>query len=221
MQRTGTKQLIKEFEYYPWGCRGVSKVININYDRSLLNDRREVVSGKLSPCMKYALKSHFINISDTLSNKDEVIGKLKGTQTAKLYSRKIRQALLQQAIVVPDTLRDNGITIRDMKKLEKANEVPIVVYYLDYTATRKQRKTREQAMKTNAKRGEDPYVTLTCIRAPSQKILSRYTKPPCHLLMIGPKHVCYIPNIQEFMLQGLQKLPSKGCSVQCLFLTLV
>ena len=51
----------------------------------------------------------------------------------------------------------------------------------------------------------------------TKKIFSRYTKPPCHLLMIGPKHVCYIPNIQEFMLQGLQKLPSKGYSVQCLF----
>ena len=65
VRRTGKKQLIKEFKYYPWGCRGVRKVININYDRRLLNDRREVVGGKLSPCMKYALKSHFINISDT------------------------------------------------------------------------------------------------------------------------------------------------------------
>ena len=77
------------------------------------------------------------------------------------------------------------------------------------TLTSKQRKTREQAMKTNAKRGGDANetsdymhdVSLTCIRAPSQKKMSRYTKPPCHLLMIGPKHVCYIPNIQEFMLQ--------------------
>ena len=131
VRRTGGRQLIQKFEWYPWGCRGMRRVINVNADRRLENDRREVVAGSLSPCVKYALKAHFINISDTLPDRDEVIGKLKGTQSAKHYSHKIRQALLQQAIVVPDTLRDNGITIRDMKKLEKANEVPIVVYYLD------------------------------------------------------------------------------------------
>merc|ERR1739842_164234 len=160
-------------------------------------------------CVIWALKAHFINISETLPDREEIIEALTGKQSPLCYTRPIRQSLLQQAIVVPDMLRDEGMTIRDMGELEKSNEVPIVVYYLDYTATPKQRKTREQAIKTKAKRGGDPYdpdhymhdVSLTCIRAPSQKILSRYDKPPCHLLMIGPRHVCYIPNIQAFMLQ--------------------
>ena len=209
VRRTGGRQLIQKFKWYPWGCRGMRRVINVNADRRLENDRREVVAGSLSPCVKYALKAHFINISDTLPNRDEIIEGLTGNQSPLRYTRVIREALLKQHIVVPDTLRDKGITIRDIKKLEKANEVPIVVYYLDYTATRKQRKTREQAMKTIIESGGDPYdadhymhdVSLTCIRAPTQKILTNYTKPPCHLLMIGPKHVCYIPNIQEYMLQ--------------------
>merc|ERR1739842_156892 len=223
-------------------------------------------------CVIWALKAHFINISETLPDREEIIEALTGKQSPLCYTRPIRQALLQQAIVVPDTLKNGGITIRDIGELEKTNEVPIVVYYLDYTPTpkqrktreqamktkakrggdpydtshymrdvtltcirapsqkilrrtvaRKQRKTREQAMKTNAKRGGDPYVTLTCIRAPSQKILRRYTKPPCHLLMIGPKHVCYIPNIQEYMLQVVDRtfrdllthLKSGNCYKKC------
>ena len=137
MRRTGKKQSMLGFKYYPRGLRGVRKIININYDRRLINNKCEVVSESMSPCVKYALKAHFINISDWLPDRDEVIRKLKGSQSPVHYSRKIRQALLQQAIVVPDTLRDEGVTISDMKKLEKANEVPIVVYYLDYTATRK------------------------------------------------------------------------------------
>ena len=152
-------------------------MINVNADRRLETDRREVVAGGLSTCVKYALKAHFINISETLPDREEIIEGLTGNQSPLRYTRPIRQALLQQVIVVPDTLRDKGVTIRDMKKLEKANEVPIVVYYLDYTATHKERKTREAAMKAIARRGGDPFdpdhymhdVSLTCIRAPSQK----------------------------------------------------
>ena len=79
--------------------------------------------GLLSPCVKYALKSHFINISDTIPNKEKIINEMK----RKIIKKEARRALLTQKINIPNNLTDNGITIRDIKKLERANKVPIVL----------------------------------------------------------------------------------------------
>ena len=62
---------IRHFVKYPLGFRGCGSVININYEK-LVNDTNDIAYGKGrdSPCVKFALKAHLINISDTLSSDD-------------------------------------------------------------------------------------------------------------------------------------------------------
>ena len=40
---------------------------------------------------------------------------------------------------------------------------------------------------------------VACIRAPSKQTLRKYTRPPCHLIMMTPTHLAYIPDIEDFL----------------------
>ena len=129
------------------------------------------------------------------------------TDGAKHLTEHVKKSILEEPIVIPANLRNRGITIRDISTLEKHNGFPIVVYYLDYTSSPAERKRiRRQMLQVSTNGGnlqDIRYYTnaigLTCVRAPTKKFLDNHRAPICHLLLIGPKHVCYIPCIQDFM----------------------
>merc|ERR1711955_146895 len=71
-------------------------------------------------------------------------------------------------------------TFDHWSSLERYNKIPIAVHLL----------------KGYDKEGG---VQLQCIRAPSLKTISSFHPTPiCHLLMISPKHVCYIADIKSY-----------------------
>ena len=40
---------------------------------------------------------------------------------------------------------------------------------------------------------------VACVRAPTRQTLQKFSKPPCHLLMMSPTHVAYIPDIEDYL----------------------
>ena len=71
-------------------------------------------------------------------------------------------------------------------ELEEANNIPIIVYML------KKEKTYDENDSVRHK--------LHCIRVPSLNTFKKYNfQNICHLLMLSPTHLCYIPDIEKYM----------------------
>ena len=67
----------------------------------------------------------------------------------------VKKSISEEPIVIPPNLRNRGITIRDISTLEKHNGIPIVVYYLDYTASPPERKRIRRHMLQVSTNGGD------------------------------------------------------------------
>ena len=82
---------------------------------------------------------------------------------------------------LPTLSMENGeFTMKNWKDLEKLNKQPIVVYNMEKRKGKK--------------------VHLTCIVAPSKKVLEKYKDvPTCHLIMLNSSHIAYIPDINSYM----------------------
>ena len=176
---------INGYTKYPEGRRGAKACININY-HPFLNSRKykklEVYPGDpyTAPCVRFALKSHFINHSN-LPDKVDIINNLSSKELFKTISVPAKTALSKQPVNIPSQLFSQGLTLKDFGKLEYLNKVPIAVYHL-----------------TKCK--IDPEgVYINTLRAPKTNILKKYDTPVCHLLMISDDHVVYIPSIEKFM----------------------
>ena len=205
-------QILGQWRAYPWGYAGRSKVINIYYKPTMLAfpTRRSLKNKfeKLSPCILLALKAHKINIS-TRQDKSEIINSLKSAENPNFgLSGPYSEVLLNQKIEIPHCLKDKGCTIRDLKHIERANSIPICLYYLDYLSSPKERKKLLQRKKDVKNSGanlldDEHYtddVTICCVRAPSKKLMNKYKdKKICNLLLIGDKHVAYVPEMHEFL----------------------
>ena len=184
--RLKSSKNIESFIAYPKGRRGARYCINFNYTKMLINKKlknREVCEGdpKFAPCVRFALKAHYINHSTTLPNKNEVMTKLLTIQDAYKYGKNTEQALVEQHVKIPKNLFSKGITLKDFGQLESVNKLPIAVYYL-----------------TKCK--IDPKgVYINTLRAPKRSKLEKYNTPVCHLLMLSDDHVAYIPNMEEYM----------------------
>ena len=72
---------IQAFKKYPVGFRGTSSLINVNYTKLIKKARDDVLGHDIrkSPCVKYALKSHFLYNNKHLHNRSRVLKGLMGT----------------------------------------------------------------------------------------------------------------------------------------------
>ena len=191
---------------------------SINHDSCTAGGGGHATDNNISPCVRYSLKCHKIYNSSRVWMVKPLMGvqrlwvnKRKGrmdnTPAGKHLTEYVKKSILEEPIVIPANLRSQGVTIRDIATLEKHNGFPIVVYYLDHTVSPAERKRIRQQMKSVSKNGGNiddirhytSDIGLTCVRAPTKKFLDIHKAPICHLLLIGPKHVCYIPSIQDSM----------------------
>ena len=176
---------INGFIKYPVGRRGTQSCINVRYPLFLTSkkyQKLEVYNGDpyTAPCVRFALKSHFINHGNR-PDKVDIINNLLSFQSFDDYSVEAKFALSKQPVNIPDQLFSHGLTLKDFGKLEYLNKVPIAVYHL-----------------TKCK--IDPKgVYINTLRAPKINILKKYDTPVCHLLMISDDHVVYIPSMENFM----------------------
>ena len=161
-----------------------------------------------------------------MENDRTVSGGWKKSEAGMHLTDYVKKNIFEEPIVIPDNLRSRGVTIRDISALEKHNGFPIVVYYLDHTdspAERKRIREQMKAVSRNSGNIEDIQhytnsIGLTCVRAPTKKFLDAHKAPICHLLLIGPKHVCYIPSIQDFMKTAFNEERARNCRHRRCFL---
>ena len=123
-----TVKAIRNFVKYPVGFRGCCAVININYEK-LVKDKRDIAysKGRDSPCVKFALKAHLINISDSLDSGDRaaVIKELCGKQISRLSAKTVGILNAQ------DVDMSGIVTIKDITKMENRLKSPIILYALN------------------------------------------------------------------------------------------
>ena len=119
---------IREYVKYPSGFRGLQSIVNINYEW-LVKKKSDIAfsKGADSPCVKYALKAHLINTSTTLAENDRlsVMKELLGNQRAGRFTRDTLSVLIGQDVNMPPR-----VGLRDMRKLERRLECPVVLYAL-------------------------------------------------------------------------------------------
>ena len=98
-----------------------------------------------------------------------------------IYPEEYWERMYSQNVILPEsTLDSREFNFKHWDAFEKLNKTPIVVY--------------------NLVKGKAENVNISCIRAPSKKILSKYkSNPSCHMLMLSNTHVVYIPDIVRYM----------------------
>ena len=182
-RRVHSTRKINNFRPYPVGRLGKTKVININ--PVFLKDNPNEVSPlpNHSYCVKYSLKSHFINVRKQMDEEERkrVITELRTSVNHSAFSAETVNALVSTSVFFPKATMEKGVTMHHWRRMETANKVPIAVYNL-----------------TSADNKED--VHISCIRAPSKKIVAKYSNTPiCHILLISKDHCVYIPDFQMYM----------------------
>ena len=125
------------------------------------------------------MKAHIINISNEIDPniKQQVMKNLLTSESDRGYDALSRQMLLSQQVNMPDS-----VSLKNMGVLESRSECPIIVYYIH----------------KRFYRGEVVY-SLSCVRVPKRAALQKYTRPPCHLVMLTRSHVAYVPDIVAYL----------------------
>ena len=172
------KTILQKFVKYPAGFRGTKSVVNINYTNLVKNKKEKCHMGKDSPCVKFSLKAHMINISPDIPflTKKNIIEKLSRSEDKHL-DNEIKNLLLDTQVSMKDS-----VTIKNFGVLERMNQFPIILYFIH-------RKFSDGAVT----------YSLSCVRAPKRSTLRKYQRPTCHLLMISRNHVAYIPDITSYL----------------------
>ena len=78
----------------------------------------------------YALKKPFLYNNHQLPNRDIIMKELLSRQFPS-HTFPVREALFNQFVNIPSTLTHKAITLKDLPRLERANKLPIAVYYID------------------------------------------------------------------------------------------
>ena len=169
---------------YPTGRRGKHYIINPN--PKMFPTRFDQHPGpENARCVTLAIKSHLmINSFQNENEKEEAIRYMRTRKKHSQYEERYVRAMNQQKVVFPPESVNSGYFYASKwKKLEKLNNIPIVVYHLEKSAQEKD-------------------VNLSCIYAPSQATLKKYeNKPLCNLIQLSKSHVAYIPKIQGYFNQ--------------------
>ena len=199
LKMIGKSVMVKDYTPY---CKvlGRDSVINIP------NTNPQNQIDKISPCVVVALRCYKYqhdqtNIIDKEENMDKLCKNRGGTKnrnkknnariTTDIWT-KLRAYDVQLPI---STVMTDSFTMEHWDGLENANRIPICVHIL---------KTGQTKEKT---------INIECIRAPTLKTMNKYPhKAICHLLMITPFHVCYIPDINKYLKHAFRsKAPNRCC----------
>ena len=167
---------IKEWE--PYKGRGRDSIINVN------NTRPQNRITNISPCVVIAIRCHkYLHDHTNTQYKEYDMSKLRGNRGGKRISKEIWHRLRQYPVSLPrESVVTGAFTMDHFSGLEKANSIPIAVHFL------KKGQTKEGGL------------NIECIRAPSNNTIRTYIDSEiCHLLMISPFHVCYIPDITQYL----------------------
>ena len=130
---TPTGRILNEYVGYHRGYRGVGKIINFNYTGEGFRDKPDVCRGwdqNTSPCVVYALKSYKIFHNEDLPDHDVIVGNLLSTERPDNYKKITTDAIRDTDLVIPPNILRNGVELKDFAALEKANNIPIAVYYI-------------------------------------------------------------------------------------------
>ena len=177
---------IKDYIPYPH-ARGRDSIINIDNAKRLDRVR------DISPCVVVALRAHLLLTDNNNVHRDADLKYLSSKRNGKIkrvYWNKLRKynVSLPAASVITGEFNFNHWC-----NLEKANKIPICVHILK-----------------SSKSGDG--LNIECIRAPTQKIMQTYSPTKiCHLLMLNPSHVCYIPNMKSYMKSAFHQYHENRC----------
>merc|ERR1712055_1109653 len=130
---TPAGRILNGYVGYHKGYRGVGKTINFNYTGESFRNKPDVCKKwdrNTSPCVVYALKSYKIVHNDDLPDRDVIVKNLLSTECPKHYKKNTTNAIRNIDLVIPPNILKNGVELKDFAALEKANKIPIAVYYI-------------------------------------------------------------------------------------------
>ena len=187
-------RIIKKFIKYPLNNRGGGALINFNYDNPTfrkMRDPTKAIWQGWSPCVMYALKIYKISQDNQLPLKDEIIQNLLTYQVHHKYTEEAKEAICNTTVKFPPSLDNEGLELKDFTALERVNNIPIAVYYVNDKVP-------------SDKMGD---VTLTNLRAPKPSIIRECggLDKMCCLGLISSDHVVLIHDIFEYMQRTLNR----------------
>ena len=176
-------------DYIPYQhARGRHSIINID------NTKPENHKTNISPCVVVGLRVHQLLTDSNNTNRDADLKYLTSKFNGKI-KRQYWHKLRKYNVTLPMASIITGeFNFEHWSDLERANKIPITVHFL--------------------KPGAKGRFNIECLRTPSQKTMLEY-KPAviCHLLMLNSSHVCYIPNMSDFMKSAFHS----KCENRCMF----
>ena len=117
-------------------------------------------------------------------------------QIHRKYLPETKEAILNTKVSFPKGILNQGVLLKDFGALERANEIPIALYYI----------------KPPDKSNKNSNVTITCLRAPKPSIIRQYggIDKVCCLALISTDHVVYIPDIFAYNKSVINRCKSKA-----------
>ena len=133
IEKTTSKgRILNSYVRYHQGYRGSRSVVNFNYTGKGFMDEPDVCRDwdrVTSPCVVYALKCYKIYQDEGLPERDLIMHELT-SECAKHYKKRTMDAVRNTPLVIPQNILKNGVQLRDLAALERANRIPIAVYYI-------------------------------------------------------------------------------------------
>ena len=172
--------------------RGAYNVINVKYESS-----KDHVPN-ISPCVVLALRCHQyyhdkVNFSQNKEADFEVL--LGGKGKPRKLDKHLRLRLRHYKVIMPpESTMAGEFTMQHWDGLERANKIPIAVHLM------KSGQTKEKS------------INIECIRVPTNNtIRSYFPSEICHMLMLTPEHVCYIPDVDLYLKQAFRQKSDHRC----------
>ena len=167
---------VRDYTPYPPTKRGARSVINLNYKKKPFRIRVD----DTAECLLWAFKCYktYSRIEDETLQTEFVkeLTRDKERLPANFWYDMHRE----DAILPEECKRTGNFALKHFKKMEQLNKTPIALY--------------------NMEKAKGDKVTISCILAPSKKILEEFKDTPtCHLLMITDDHVAFIPDMDNYM----------------------
>ena len=149
---TSTGRILNGYVRYHQGFRGVGSTINFNYTGKGFRDKLDVCRDWdriTSPCVVYALKCYKICHDEELPDRDLIVRELLASECPKKYKTRTTDAVRGTPVVIPPDILKNGVQLRDLAALERANRIPIAVYYIRPPQKKKKRCPRRFGRRRN------------------------------------------------------------------------
>ena len=189
------KMLGKPVQIKSWVAyvgRGQNNVINVRNER----DKNHLPD--IAPCVVLAFRCHKyfhdkLNFTQHKEKDFEIL--LNNRGSPKRVHKHIWYRLRHFEVKIPPESTMTGeFTMHHWDGFERANKTPIAVHLM------KNGETKEKS------------INVECIRVPSNSTIRTYFPTEiCHMLMLTPEHVCYIPDIDLFLKQAFKKTFDHRC----------